>query len=80
MNWLIDNHPSYSAMERPQCASQPILLGGFKETQNNTDISDSEKVDEGNRVELEHMTFAPRNEPSESTGPFQSEKDLYLVI
>ena len=31
MNFLIDKHPSYSGMERPQCAPQPIVLGGFEE-------------------------------------------------
>ena len=44
MNWLIDNHPSYSGMERPQCAPQPIVLGGFEESKNNNDISDDEKL------------------------------------
>ena len=63
-------------MERPQCAPQPIVLGGFEETKNNTDDSDGDKVDEENRIDVEQMTFAPRNEPSESTGPFKSEKDF----
>ena len=62
--------------KRPQYAPQPILLGGFEQTENNTDDSDPEKVDEENKVDIEHMNFAPRNEPSESTGPFQSEKDF----
>ena len=74
MNWLIDKHPSYSGMERPQCAPQPIVLGGFEDTKNNTDDSDDDKVDEENRIDVEQMTFAPRNAPSESTGPFKSEK------
>ena len=76
MNWLIDNHPSYSGMERPQCAPQPIVLGGFEETRNNTDESDNEKIGEENRIDVEQMTFAARNEPSESTGPCHSEKDF----
>ena len=63
-------------MERPQCAPQPIVLGGFEETTNNTDDSDNEKVGEENRIDVEQMTFAPRHEPSESTGPCQSEKEF----
>ena len=80
MNWLIDNHPSYSGMERPQCAPQPIVLGGFEETQNNTDESNDENIGEENRIDVEQMTFAPRNEPTESTGPFQSERDFIFNL
>ena len=76
MNWLIDHHPSYSQMERPQCTPRPIILGGFDETTNNTDVSDEDKVCEENRIDTEQMTFAARNEPSQSTGPFRSEKDF----
>ena len=46
-------------MERPQCAPQPIVFGGFEETKNNTDDSDDEKVGEENRIDVEQMTFAP---------------------
>ena len=71
-----DNHLSYSGMERPQSAPKPIVLGGFEETTNNTDKSDDEKFNEENKIDTEQMSFAPRNEPSESTGPCQSEKDF----
>ena len=37
LNWLIDNHLSYSKVQRPQCCPQPVLVGGFDETTNNTD-------------------------------------------
>ena len=76
MNWLIDNHPSYTQMQRPQYAPKPIILGGFEETANNTDQPGDQDICQENRIDTEQMTFASRNEPSESTGPFHSEKDF----
>ena len=40
LNWLIDNHPSYSDMESPENCPQPIFIGGFDSNANNTDASD----------------------------------------
>ena len=74
LNWLIHNHPSYQGMDNLECCSQPILLSGFEETTNNTDEPKEEQVE--NVVEGEQMSFAPENEPSENTGPYQSEKEL----
>ena len=76
MNWLIDNHPSYCNMTRPECAPKPVVLGGFEETTNNTDESDKTDVATENKIDTEQMTFTPRSEPTESTGPFGSEKDF----
>ena len=76
LNWLINNHPSYQEMEPLECCPQPILLSGFEETTNNTDEPEEEQVE--NVVEGEQMSFAPQNEPSETTGPFQSEKEFIL--
>ena len=76
MNWLIDNHPSYSEMNRPESAPKPVVLGGFKENINNTDESDGTDIATENRIDTEQMTFAPRHKPSECTGPYQNEKEF----
>ena len=76
MNWLIDNHPSYYNMTRPQCAPKPVVLGGFEENINNTDESDGSNTATENEVDTEQMTFASRHESTESTGPYQSEKEF----
>ena len=31
LSWLIDNHPSYHGMQKPDYYPQPILVGGFEE-------------------------------------------------
>ena len=76
LNWLIDNHPSYKGMERPQCCPEPIVMGGFEQTTNNTDESEESMPEVENVFEGEKMTYAPRHEPSASTGPYQSEKQF----
>ena len=76
MNWLIDNHPSYFNMTRSECDPNPVVLCGFEENTNNTDESDGSNIATENTVDIEQMTFAPRHEPSESTGPYQSEKEF----
>ena len=82
MNWLIGNHPSYCNMTRPEHAPAPVVLGGFEETKNNTDESDESDIATENKIDAEQMTFAPRHEPSESTGPYQNEKEFifYTII
>ena len=40
LNWLINNHPSYSDMVLPENCPQPIFIGGFDEEVNNTDNVD----------------------------------------
>ena len=76
MNWLIDNHPSYYGMKRPEVCPQPIVLGGFDERTNNTDDPGDDTTELESSFEGEDMTFAPSHEPSESTGPFKSEQDF----
>ena len=80
MNWLIDHHPSYSEMERPQSCPQPIFIGGFNETTNNTDESDNMNQHVEEIFDEEQFRFAPSHKPSESTGPFQSKINSYLII
>ena len=38
MNQLIDKHPSYYEMKRPEVCPQPIVLDGFEETTNNLSL------------------------------------------
>ena len=76
LTWLIDNHPSYHGMQKPDHCPQPILVGGFEETTNNTDTCDNSMPEVENRFEGEEMTFASRNEPTEETGPYKSNKDF----
>ena len=76
MNWLIDNHPSYSEMKRPEDCPQPIVLGGFEETTNNTDQPGENSTEKEHSFEEEQMTYASRNEPSETTGPYKSEEEF----
>ena len=76
MNWSIDNHPSYDGMQRPENCPQPILLGGFEETVNNTDKPGTNVTGVETSFDGEQLSYSSRNEPSESTGPFKSEKDF----
>ena len=74
MNWLIDKYPPYDGMQMPEPYPQPIIIGGFNETINNTDQSEDNMTEIENNVDGQQMSFVPRNKPSESTGPYQSEK------
>ena len=76
LNWLIDNHPSYNGMQRPESCPQPILVSGFNEETNNTDESVDDIIE--NDFEGEEMTFAASNEPTRATGPYQSNKEFIL--
>ena len=76
LNWLIDNHPSYDGMERSESCPQPVLVGGFDEHTNNTDEYKDDQVK--NTFEGEEMTFAPSNEPTQTTGPYQSTTEFIL--
>ena len=76
MNWLIDNHPSYIDLIKPESCPQPIVIGGFEETTNNTDEPGENMIDTETTIDGEETTYSSRNEPSESTGPFKSEKDF----
>ena len=76
LNWLIDNHPSYNGMQRPESCPQPILVSGFNEETNNTDKSVDNIIE--NAFEGEEMTFAASNEPTSATGPYQSNKEFIL--
>ena len=76
LNWMIKNHPSYIGMEPSHSCPQPIFIGGFNEDVNNTDTVDDSNYDIENNIEAEEIYFAARSDPTESTGPFQSEKDL----
>jgi len=76
LTWLIDNHPSYHGMQKPHYCPQPVPVGGFEETTNNTDSCENSMPEVENRFEGEEMTFASRNEPTEETGPYKSNKDF----
>ena len=76
LNWLIDNHPSYNGMQRPESCPQPILVSGFNEETNNTDESVDDIIE--NDFEGEEMTFAASNEPTRETGPYQSNTEFIL--
>ena len=76
LNWLIDNHPSYNGMHRPESCPQPVLVGGFDEDTNNTDECKDDIIE--STFEGDQMTFAPSNEPTQTTGPFQSNKEFIL--
>ena len=43
LNWLIDHHPAYHDVQRPEDSPQPTLIGGFNPTQNNEDREDGNK-------------------------------------
>ena len=76
LSWLIDNHPSYSDMVLTQTCPQPLLLGGFSETQNNTDESDKDMVGTENSFKSERWTFASSSEPTESSGASSNESQF----
>lgn len=52
------------------------MLGGFKESTNNTDDCEDNNPDIENFFDGEQMTFAPANEPSTESGPFQSQNEF----
>ena len=56
-----------------QTCPQPLLLGGFSETQNNTDESDKDMVGTENSFESERWTFTSSGEPTESSGASSNE-------
>ena len=76
LNWLIDNHLSYSNIQRPQCCPQPVLVGGFDESKNNTDKDSTGDPEMEGTIEGEELTFASGEEPTQDTGPYQSQKEL----
>lgn len=80
LNWLIDNHPSYSSMKSPDSCPQPILFSGFDNNSNNTDISNASMKEKENSIEAEQMTFASSTEPTETTGAFQNESQFVFSI
>lgn len=59
---------------------QPILLGGFGENINNMDISENSMPEVENTFEGEEMTFASRNEPTETTYSYKSGEDFHFLI
>ena len=72
MNWLIDNHPSYYDIERPQHCPQPILVGGFNETVNNTDDPGVDATKIESSLGTEEFSYSSRNEPSEKNRTIQN--------
>ena len=80
MNWLIYNHPSYHGMERPESCPQPIVIGGFNKATNNTDQPEDNMTEVETTFDGGQMTFAPRNEPSESTGPYKIQEEFIFLI
>ena len=74
LGWLIHNHPSYEGLQQPEVCPPPIILGGFDENTNNTD----EDTVQENFIDGEEMSYAPKYEQIESTGPYSSEKKLIL--
>ena len=61
-------------MELPSTCPQPIFIGGFNEDVNNIDTADDVTSDIENTVEGEESFYAPRSDPTESTGPFKVKK------
>ena len=80
MNWLIDNHPSYDGMQRPENCPQPILLGGFEETVNNTDKPGTNVTGVETSFDGEQLSYSSRNEPSDQLDPSKVKRILYFLI
>ena len=79
-NWLIDNHPSYTDMKRPESCPQPVLLSDFENNINNTDTPDENMKEMEESFEQEHMTFASSVEPTETTGPYRNESEFVFSV
>ena len=73
---FIENNPLYHGMQKPESCPEPIVIGGFDETTNNTDQPEDNMTEVETTFDGEQMTFAPRNEPSESTGPYKSQEEF----
>ena len=78
LNWLINHHPHYDNMTPPEQCPSPIPLGGFNETNNNTEESEDELVE--NSFEDARFTFAPQDQPMENRGPYSNEKDFIFLL
>ena len=63
-------------MQRQEHCPQPIIIGGFNETRSNTNESEDGQDEIENSLDCEEMSYAPGNEPTESTGPHQSQKEF----
>ena len=61
-------------MKLPQSCPQPIFIGGFHEDVNDTDRVDDVNYELENTVEGGEIFYAPRSDPTESTGPFKVKK------
>ena len=78
LTWLIKNHPSYDGLELPSTCPQPIFIGGFDEDVNNTDTVHDGDLNTENIIEGEEMSFAARRDPTETSVPFESQRELIL--
>lgn len=74
LNWFIVNHPSYKDMTPPAQMSEPIIIGGLEENDNNVDTSENPDIE--NVIESTRFSFAPKNKPTPNTGIFSNEKDF----
>ena len=51
MYLLIDNHISHNGMQRPESCPQPVLVNGFEEDTNNTDMCKNDMIESTFEVE-----------------------------
>ena len=80
LTWLIEHHPGYKDVTPPEEAPSPVPLGGFHQTQNNTDESDPNAADLENSFDGSRFTFAPANQPKSNTGSCTNEKDFIFSL
>ena len=80
LKWLIEYHPSYKDMTPPEEAPSPVPLGGFHQTQNNTDESDVNAKDLEDSFDGSRFTFAPANQPESNTGCCTNEKEFIFSL
>ena len=80
LSWLVAHNPSYKDMTLPAEAPHPVPLGGFIETNNNTDVSEPSAVDVENSFDGSRFTFAPANQPNQNTGSCTNERDFIFSL
>ena len=56
-------------MTRPECAPKPVEVV-LKKKINSTDESEESDIATEDKIDTRKMTFAPRHEAFESTGPY----------
>ena len=77
LNWLIDNHPAYTDVTRPEKCPQPTFMG-FQATPNNTDKDNGYSDSEEHKIKTVQYSYSPPHETGQNTGAYSNESDFIV--